>query len=79
MADSSASRSAVVVLAAKSLSHSAMLKVACLPPMKRRGTNATLMPERQRKQQQRPAFGIVGDHDEGREVLARSDLRVARG
>ena len=32
------------------------------------------MPEHQRKQQQWPTFGIVGDDDEGQEVLALSDL-----
>ena len=38
------------------------------------GANAVLMPERQRKQQQRPAFGVIGDDDEGPKVLALSDL-----
>jgi len=39
-----------------------------------RRTNAALMPEHQRKQQQWPTFGIIGDNDEGQEVLALSDL-----
>ena len=57
-AATSASRSARVAPAAKSLSHSAMLKVACLPPMKLASANAVLVPERERQQQQRPALGI---------------------
>src|SRR6204780_4865767 len=32
------------------------------------------MPEHQRQQQQRSAFGIIGDNDEGQELLALSDL-----
>ena len=32
------------------------------------------VPKRERQQQQRPALGVIGDDDEGREVLARSDL-----
>ena len=32
------------------------------------------MPEHQRKQQQWPTFGVIGDNDEGQEVLALSDL-----
>jgi len=36
--------------------------------------NAALMPEHQRKQQQWPTFRIIGDNDEGQEVLALSDL-----
>ena len=34
------------------------------------------MPERERQQQQRPAFGVIGDHDEGLTALARSDLAL---
>ena len=38
------------------------------------GANAVFMPQRQRQQQQRPAFGVVGDDDEGQKVFAGSDL-----
>ncbi len=37
------------------------------------GTNAVPMPERERKQQQRSALGVVGNNDERDEALARSD------
>ena len=36
--------------------------------------NAVLTPEHKGKQQQRPTFGIIGDDDEGQEVLALPDL-----
>ena len=39
-----------------------------------RGANAVLVTERERQQQQRPALGIMGDHDEGAKTLARADL-----
>ena len=32
------------------------------------------VPEREREQQQRPAFRVVGDHDEGNEAFALADL-----
>ena len=43
-----------------------------------RGANAVLVAERERQQQQRPALGVMGDHDEGAKTLARADLRAAR-
>ena len=60
--------------AANSRSHSAMLKVACLPPMKQTVRTPWAWLSVERQQQQRPAFGVVGDHDEGRKAGARSDL-----
>jgi hypothetical protein len=32
------------------------------------------VPERERKQQQRTAFGVVGNHDKGSEAFALADL-----
>ena len=74
MPDISASRSAAVASAAKSRSHSAMLKVVCLPPMKQAVRTPCSCLSVERQQQQRPAFGVVGDDDEGRQALARADL-----
>jgi hypothetical protein len=39
-----------------------------------RGANAVLVAERERQQQQRPALGVIGNHDEGTMALARADL-----
>jgi len=39
-----------------------------------RGTNSVFVTERERQQQQRPTFSVIGDNDEGQEVLALSDL-----
>jgi len=36
--------------------------------------NAVLVLERKWEQQQRPAFGVIGDYDEGQKTLALSDL-----
>ena len=68
------SRSAEVAPAAKSRSHSAMLKVTCLPPVKQAVRMAVLMAERSRQQQERPAFSIVSDNDERKKILAFSNL-----
>src|SRR5450759_2481442 len=37
-----------------------------------------LMPERERQQQQRPAFGVISDNDERQKALALSDLPLPR-
>ena len=41
--------------------------------------NAVLAGECQRQQQQRPAFAVIGNHDEGGQVLARADLKLPVG
>src|ERR1700737_1395416 len=38
------------------------------------GANAVSMPERERQQQQRPMFRVVGDNDERQNALTLSDL-----
>jgi hypothetical protein len=43
------------------------------------GADPVFMPERKRQQQQRPAFRIVGDDDEGLNVFACTDLQLPRG
>src|SRR5947209_16419805 len=37
---------------------------------------AVLAPRPQRKQQQRPAFPVIGDNDEGPDAFARPDLTL---
>jgi hypothetical protein len=39
-----------------------------------RDTDAMAAPEREWQQQQRPALGVVGDYDEGRDMIAAADL-----
>jgi hypothetical protein len=40
------------------------------------GAKAVLMPERERKQQERPALGVGGNNDEGSKTLAFPDLAL---
>ncbi len=50
-----------------------MLKVVCLPPMKQARAHAVALAQRERQQHERPALGVVGNHDEGPGAFVLAD------
>ena len=74
IADTSASRSAAPAVGGEFPVPQRHVEGGVLAAHETRGANAVLVAERERQQQQRPALGIMGDHDEGAMTLARADL-----
>ena len=73
---SGASRSARVARCGKFLVPQRHVEGRMLAAHEAGATRAIGMPQRERQQHQRPALGIVGDHDEGGKTLMRADMAL---